>query len=224
MPLAAHGVAASVAKQPTWYTSLSGVRPHLILCAIGRGDVRRISARHSRQRSRLAGQFMPLKQRDATLGRNTGMTDAEKGNEAPEEATAATQEAAPASQETAPERPAPAKRRLKKAEAPKPTPYAIIETGGKQYRVSAGDRIAVERLVGEPGTEIAIDQVLLVSGDGTTKIGTPVVDGATVSATIDDHFRGDKIIVFKFKAKKRYRRRTGHRQELTHLVINGINA
>lgn len=144
------------------------------------------------------------------------MTDAEKATEAPEEATAATQEPE--------QKPAPAKRLTKGAKAQKPAPYAIIETGGKQYRVSAGDRIAVERLIGEPGSDIEFDQVLLVAGDGTTKVGTPVVDGATVSAKIDDHFRGDKIVVFKFKAKKRYRRRTGHRQELTHLVITGINA
>lgn len=137
------------------------------------------------------------------------MTDAEQATETPEESQ---QEPT-----TAPVR------RRRKTETPKPSPYAVIETGGKQYRVRVGDRIAVERLVGEPGSDVELDQVLLVAGDGATQVGTPVVEGATVSATIDDHFRGDKIIVFKFKAKKRYRRRTGHRQELTHLVITGIN-
>lgn len=136
------------------------------------------------------------------------MTDAEKATET--------------SQETQPAQ-APARKLVKGTAAQKPTPYAIIETGGKQYRVSTGDRIAVERLAGMPGSDIQLNQVLLIAGDGATKVGTPVVEGATVSATIDDHFRGDKIVVFKFKAKKRYRRRTGHRQELTHLVITGIN-
>lgn len=100
--------------------------------------------------------------------------------------------------------------------------YAVIETGGKQYRVSAGDTITVERLAAEVGAEITIDRVLLIGGDGSTRIGTPVVDGATVSATIAEHKRGEKLEIFKYKAKKRYRRHTGHRQELTRLTINGI--
>jgi len=107
---------------------------------------------------------------------------------------------------------------------PAPKGYAIIETGGKQYRVSVGDRIAVERLAAADGGEITIDRVLLVGGDGQTRVGTPVVAGATVTATVDDHFRGEKIVVFKYKPKKRYRRRIGHRQELTHLTISAINA
>lgn len=102
------------------------------------------------------------------------------------------------------------------------TQYAVIETGGKQYRVSEGDHITVERLSGDAGSEITIDRVLMVGGNGSTKIGTPVVDGASVTATIDEHKRGEKIVVFKYKAKKRYRRKTGHRQELTRLTITGI--
>lgn len=102
------------------------------------------------------------------------------------------------------------------------TPYAVIETGGKQYRVSEGDTITVERLYGDEGSEVTIDRVLLVGGDGSTRIGTPVVEGASVSATIAEHKRGEKIVVFKYKAKKRYRRKTGHRQELTRLTITGI--
>jgi len=102
-------------------------------------------------------------------------------------------------------------------------PYAVIETGGKQYRVGVGDRIAVERLTAEAGSDIDFERVLLVGGDGATRIGTPVVDGAKVTAHVDEHDRGEKIIVFKFKAKKRYRRRTGHRQELTRLTITGIS-
>lgn len=103
------------------------------------------------------------------------------------------------------------------------TQYAVIETGGKQYRVSEGDHITVERLAGDTGDEITIDRVLMIGGNGSTKIGTPVVDGATVTASIDEHKRGEKIIVFKYKAKKRYRRKTGHRQEQTRLTITGIN-
>jgi large subunit ribosomal protein L21 len=105
-----------------------------------------------------------------------------------------------------------------------PTGYAIIETGGKQYRVKVGDRISVERLAVEGGGSITLDRVLLVGGDGATRVGAPVVEGASVSASVDDHFRGEKIVVFKYKAKKRYRKRIGHRQELTHLTITAINA
>jgi len=113
------------------------------------------------------------------------------------------------------------------AEAPRvepqaPTPYAIIETGGKQYRVKVGDRIAVERLPAEAGSEVTLERVLLIGGAGTTRVGTPVVAGASVAARVDDHFRGEKIVVFKYKPKKRYRRRTGHRQALTHLTITNI--
>jgi large subunit ribosomal protein L21 len=104
------------------------------------------------------------------------------------------------------------------------TAYAIVETGGKQYRVKVGDRISVERLAVEGGNAVTFDRVLLVGGDGGTRVGAPVVDGATVTANVDDHFRGEKIVVFKYKPKKRYRKRIGHRQELTHLTITAINA
>jgi|SRR5687767_3984059 large subunit ribosomal protein L21 len=103
------------------------------------------------------------------------------------------------------------------------TKYAVIETGGKQYRVSEGDKITVERLAVEAGSDVTIDRVLLMGGDGSTRIGTPVVDGASVTATVTEHNRGKKIEVFKYKAKKRYRRHTGHRQEQTRLTITGIN-
>jgi large subunit ribosomal protein L21 len=104
------------------------------------------------------------------------------------------------------------------------TAYAIIETGGKQYRVSVGDRLAVEKLPVEPGSEITFDRVLMVGGDGSARIGSPVVDGASVSALVEEQFRGEKIIVFKYKPKKRYRRRQGHRQSLTRIAITAINA
>jgi len=84
----------------------------------------------------------------------------------------------------------------KAAQAPELRPYAVIETGGKQYRVSEGDYLNVERLPDEAGSEITIDRVLMLGGDGSTRIGTPVVDGATVTATIDEHLRGEKIVVF----------------------------
>lgn len=101
-------------------------------------------------------------------------------------------------------------------------PYAIIETGGKQYRVKEGDTITVERLGDEAGGDITLDRVLMVGGASSTKIGTPVVDGASVTARVEEHFRGEKLVIFKYKPKKRYRRRTGHRQELTRLTITGI--
>ena len=102
-------------------------------------------------------------------------------------------------------------------------PYAIVETGGKQYRVSIGDRISIEKLPEAAGGEVTFDRVLLLGGDGSTEVGTPVVDGASVVASVDDHFRGEKLVIFKYKAKKRYRRRTGHRQSLTHVTITGIS-
>ena len=118
-----------------------------------------------------------------------------------------------------------ASRRVKPADKPEvaPSRYAIIKTGGKQYRVKVGDRIQVERLHAEAGTDVTLDEVLMLGGVGSTLIGTPIVDGASVTAHIDEHARGEKIVVFKFKAKKRYRRRTGHRQELTRLTITGIS-
>ncbi|MCC6943792.1 MAG: 50S ribosomal protein L21 [Thermomicrobiales bacterium] len=102
--------------------------------------------------------------------------------------------------------------------------YAIVATGGKQYRVGVGDVITVEKLDVEAGSSVTLDNVLLIGGDGSTTVGAPLVDGASVSADVVENFRGEKIIVFKYKPKKRYRRRTGHRQEQTRLAITGINA
>lgn len=159
------------------------------------------------------------------------MTDETKETEATEVATETeTTTPAPAAEEAVAEAaPAakPARSRKPKAEAePAPAPavakYAVIETGGKQYRVKVGDRLTIERLADEAGADVTFDRVLLVGGDGSTRVGTPVVDGASVTATVDDHGRGEKIVVFKFKAKKRYRRRTGHRQAQTYVTITGI--
>ena len=101
--------------------------------------------------------------------------------------------------------------------------YAILETGGKQYRVQPGDTIHVERLPAEPGETLELGSVLLLAGDGEpARVGTPSVPGAVVRAEVVEHARGDKIIVFRFKSKVRYRRKTGHRQALTRLRITDI--
>ena len=102
--------------------------------------------------------------------------------------------------------------------------YAVIETGGRHYRVAVGDTIDVEKVLAEKGTQIEIDRVIMVSGDSGVSIGKPIVEGAKVTATVSDHFRGPKLTVLKMKPKKRYRRKTGHRQSLTRLRIDSIDA
>ncbi len=102
--------------------------------------------------------------------------------------------------------------------------YAVIETGGKQYRVSPGQTVEVELLPAEPGSSVELDRVLLVSADGDTFVGKPVVDGAKVVGTVAREGRGKKVFVFKFKSKKRYRRAMGHRQDYTYLLITDIQA
>jgi large subunit ribosomal protein L21 len=100
--------------------------------------------------------------------------------------------------------------------------YAVIRTGGKQYKVAKNDVISVERLPGEAGDDLTLDQVLMVGGDGDTKVGAPLVEGAAVSATLLEQGRGDKIIVFKKKRRQNYRRKRGHRQDLSILRITDI--
>lgn len=101
--------------------------------------------------------------------------------------------------------------------------YAVIETGSKQYRVAVGQVIDVELLPVEAGRDITLDRVLMVGGEGAAvQIGTPVVEGARVVATVAEHHRGEKLIIYKMRPKKRYRRKTGHRQELTRLTIKEI--
>ena len=102
--------------------------------------------------------------------------------------------------------------------------YAVVQTGGKQYRVAVGDRIQVERLDAEPGSDVTLDRVLMVSGDAGVQIGQPVVEGARVIASVDAQVRSKKILVFKMRPKKRYRRTRGHRQYLTSLTIKDIVA
>jgi len=99
--------------------------------------------------------------------------------------------------------------------------YAVIKTGGKQYRVTEGQSLRVEKLPGEPGQKITFNEVLLVGGD-KLKIGQPTVAGARVEAEIVGQDRGPKIIIFKFRRRKNYRRKQGHRQPYTQLKITGI--
>ncbi|MEC7522735.1 MAG: 50S ribosomal protein L21 [Myxococcota bacterium] len=101
--------------------------------------------------------------------------------------------------------------------------YAVIKTGGKQYRVSEGDRIRVEKLDGDVGTELTFDEVLMVGGDKVS-VGTPLVGGASVKAKIVAQDRAKKIIVFKYKRRKNYRKKYGHRQPFTEIEITGVSA
>jgi large subunit ribosomal protein L21 len=102
--------------------------------------------------------------------------------------------------------------------------YAIVETGGKQYKVSEGDQLFIEKLAVEDGAEVTFDKVLFVSKDGGVVVGSPLVAGATVTATVVKHGKAKKIIVFKYKSKKNYRRKQGHRQPYTKVQIEKINA
>ena len=102
--------------------------------------------------------------------------------------------------------------------------YAVIGTGGKQYRVSEGDLLQVERLEGNPGESVTFDEVLLIGGESGIQVGTPRVAGAQVRGTILDQFRGPKVLVFKKKRRKQYKRTRGHRQDLTAVRIDAIEA
>ncbi len=101
--------------------------------------------------------------------------------------------------------------------------FAIIETGGKQYKVSEGDVIYVEKLDVNSGDTYTFDRVFAVSGAEGFKVGTPTVDGATVTATVEKNGRGKKIYVLKYKSKKNEKKKIGHRQSYTKLTINSIN-
>jgi large subunit ribosomal protein L21 len=101
--------------------------------------------------------------------------------------------------------------------------YAIIQTGGKQYRVKQGDTIRVESIPGDEGDAIEFDEVLMLSQDGNVSVGAPTVEGARVTTEVVGKGRGKKIIVFKYKAKTRYRRKNGHRQNYTDLRVIGIS-
>ena len=100
--------------------------------------------------------------------------------------------------------------------------YAIFKTGGKQYRVASGAKLKIEQLAADIGSEIVIDQVLMVADGDNISLGTPLVSGASVKAKIVSHGRGDKVHIFKMRRRKHYRRRNGHRQDLTSVTIREI--
>lgn len=102
--------------------------------------------------------------------------------------------------------------------------YAVVSSGGKQYRVEAGNELVLERVPGDAGASITFERVLLVGDGEAVTVGTPTVDGATVSGTVLGEALGPKLIVFKFKQKATYRRKNGHRQHLTRVRIDEINA
>ncbi|HBF12335.1 MAG TPA: 50S ribosomal protein L21 [Deltaproteobacteria bacterium] len=100
---------------------------------------------------------------------------------------------------------------------------AVIQTGGKQYRVAKGNKILIEKLDGDKGQSITFDQVLLIEGD-SVKVGTPLVSGAKVLATVVDQTKGEKVIAYKYKRRKGYHKKKGHRQSLTCVEIKEIHA
>ena len=102
--------------------------------------------------------------------------------------------------------------------------YAIVETGGKQYRVQPGETVRIEKLTANEGDTVVLDKVLMVNTDGNLNVGAPYVTGATVTATVKTQGRAKKIIVFKYHNKTNYRRKTGHRQSFTAVTIEKIEA
>jgi large subunit ribosomal protein L21 len=102
--------------------------------------------------------------------------------------------------------------------------YAVIRTGGKQYKVAKDDVIVVETLAGEPGAKVTLGDVLMVGDGATTTVGKPTIAGAEVTATVVEHKKGDKILVFKKRRRHNYRRKNGHRQQQTVLKITDIVA
>ena len=101
--------------------------------------------------------------------------------------------------------------------------YAIVETGGKQYRVQDGDTLTVEKLSGEAGDSVALEQVVAVSDGKELNVGAPIVDGASVKASIVKHVRGPKVVNFKKKRRKGYTRKVGHRQDMTIIKIDSVS-
>ena len=102
--------------------------------------------------------------------------------------------------------------------------YAVIKTGGKQYRVATGEKIKIEQIPAEVGTEITLDQVLMVGEGESVKIGAPLVSGAKVTAKVIAQARGPKVLIFKMRRRKHYQKHQGHRQSYTELEISGIAA
>jgi len=101
--------------------------------------------------------------------------------------------------------------------------YALIQTGGKQFKVSEGTMLKVEKLAGEKGGTLVFDQVLMIAGDdGEAKIGSPILDGAKVTAEIIEQGKNKKVVVYKYKKRKNYRRKQGHRQPYTKVIVKSI--
>ncbi len=101
--------------------------------------------------------------------------------------------------------------------------FAVVKTGGKQYKVRVGETLDVEKLAVEAGTQVRLDQVLLAASDENVAYGRPMIDGAVVTARVVRQYKGPKLIIFRYKSKSRYRRRTGHRQQLTQLMVQTID-
>ncbi|MEO8037466.1 MAG: 50S ribosomal protein L21 [Betaproteobacteria bacterium] len=102
--------------------------------------------------------------------------------------------------------------------------YAVIKTGGKQYRVSAGEKVRIETIDATVGAEVVLDQVLLVADGDNVSVGKPLIAGAAVKATVLSHGRGDKVRIFKHRRRKHYKKQAGHRQNYTEIQISGISA
>jgi large subunit ribosomal protein L21 len=102
--------------------------------------------------------------------------------------------------------------------------YAIVEIAGQQFKVSKDQRVFVHRLATEEGNKVSFDKVMLLDDNGTITIGAPAIEGASVEAKVIQHLKGDKVIVFKKKRRKGYKKKNGHRQSFTQIVIEGINA
>jgi len=102
--------------------------------------------------------------------------------------------------------------------------YAVIQTGGKQYRVAEGDTLRVEKLAADEGTSVELDKVLMVADGENVTVGKPYVDGSKVTATVKAHGRGKKVKIIKFKRRKHHLKRQGHRQWYTELQVTGISA
>ena len=102
--------------------------------------------------------------------------------------------------------------------------YAVIKTGGKQYRVASGETLKIETIPGEVGSPVVLDKVLMVADGDKLSVGKPLLDGASVKATIVSHGRGDKVRIFKMRRRKHYQKHQGHRQNFTEIRIDGISA
>jgi large subunit ribosomal protein L21 len=100
--------------------------------------------------------------------------------------------------------------------------YAVVKTGGKQYRITPGEKLKVEQIAADVGAEVVLDQVLMVGEGDSVRLGQPTVAGATVKATVVSHGRGDKVEIFKMRRRKHYQKHQGHRQNYTELKIDSI--